>query len=188
MKKVLAVIVFVCAMGGLGYLALGGKLSMTPAAAYTGYQSDKYGFTINYPSGWKVSVQNPGVDPKSYAAVVFNSPEQQAMQKGTTTVTVLPNIAVNYYDSVATLLDFEGRPVVTTSLASYIKTSPLMHNQMAITFAGEPAWEAKVEDLAEVDSIFVEHSGHIYAIGVSNRLGMSDQQLVDMINSFRFTR
>ena len=181
--------------GALGYAIFAPREEILPSSvsvetggdkiAFREYVSGDLDFAISYPEGWTYSEESAGLSNDDYVAIVFNSQELANRAEG-----VLPNIAVNYYNNLDVLLSFEGIEPNGQSLESYLKTSQVIKAVTPITLAGLQAWKgiapAPTED-AIIDTVFVEHAGHIYAIGVSNRTGFDPAVEDAMISSFRFT-
>ena len=149
------------------------------------YTSRGLGFAIEYPKGWTIREGTPGIDPNKYWAVVFTSPEWEV---ATDDDKQFPNFAVNYYASLDTLLAFEERTLESKTLENFIESSKLMSGARRTTLAGNTAWRAIVHGDDEIDTIFVERGCHVYALGVSNGIGLTDPLAEKMISSFVFTQ
>lgn len=196
MKKVLVIVIALVVIGFFGYRLYNEKRDnqiVTETQFHT-YSNPAVSFSIDVPTTWLTTETNPGVDPKEYKAVIFVSPQWIDAEKkhvaelaGKPGETLLPNIAVNYYQGVSTLLGFENNRVLENpTLENYLKTSQLMKDVRKTTLAGIDGWHATVSGLEDIDTIFMEHDGHIYAIGVSNRIGFPSALELAMENSFKF--
>lgn len=161
------------------------EVAAVEAATFEVYRSNGLNFTIDYPKGWTVQEGTPGIDPNKYWAVVFNSPEWMAAKAEDKKY---PNFAVNYYSDLDTLLAFEGRTLEgkEKTLENFMESSELMTNVRRTTLLGNTAWRAVVHGEDEIDTVFTENGGHIYALGISNGIGLSDPMADKMISTFKF--
>jgi hypothetical protein len=159
------------------------EVAAVVATTFQTYQSNGLNFTIEYPAGWTVQEGTPGIDPNKYWAVVFNSPEWVGAKDEDKQY---PNFAVNYYSDLDTLLAFEGRTLEDKTLENFMESSELMTDVRRTTLLGNTAWRAIVQGEDEIDTIFTEKNGHIYALGISNGIGLSDPMAEKLIGSFKF--